>query len=191
MITIGDLARTGALSVSVPPTIRERSDDQAGADGVPVWRARDVIAGHGPAGRLNSDHLPDNALRVAAGDVVAPVIGHQLVARVVTDAHAGAVLGPNLYLLRPDPARLDPWFLAGFLRRDTNTHRASSLGSIHRYDVRRAHVPRIPVEEQRRHGRLFQRLAEFDQLLHTVATGGEEIIALITDGLAAGTLRPR
>lgn len=191
MITIGDLARTGALSVSTQHTIRGQVDDQADPDAVPVWRARDVIAGHGPAGSLHRDHIPPSALRVDSGDVVAPIIGHQLVARVVTDAQAGAVLGPNLYLLRPDPDRLDPWFLAGFLRRDTNTHRASSLGSINRYDIRRAHVPRIPVEEQRRHGLLFQRLAEFDQLMHAVATSGEEMIALITDGLATGTLRPR
>jgi hypothetical protein len=115
---------------------------------VPVWRARDVVA----------------------GEVVAPVISHQLIARVVTGAEAGALLGPNLYLLRPDPAALDPWFLAGFLRCDSNTHRAGSLGSIQRYDVRRAQVPRVPVEEQRRYGELFRRIAEFDGLLR-LATG--------------------
>ncbi len=190
MITIGDLARTGALVVSVQHAVREPVDGHDHPHAVPVWRARDVIAGHGPAGRLHREHLPADALRVARGDVVAPVIAHQLVARVVTDAHADAVLGPNLYLLRPDPDRLDPWFLAGFLCRNSNTHRASSLGSVHRYDIRRALVPRIPVEEQRRHGALFQRLTEFDQLLRTVAAHGGEMMALVTDGLATGALRP-
>lgn len=191
MITIGDLTRTGALTVAVHNAMRGEADtNQAGVGTVPVWHARDVIAGHGPAGRLPVGRLPDDAIRIAAGDVVAPVIGHQLVARVVTDAEADAMLGPNLYLLRPDPALLDPWFLSGFLRRDANTHRASSLGSIHRYDIRRAHVPRIPVEDQRRYGQLFQQLAEFDELLRTVTANGDDMMRLITDGLAAGALHP-
>jgi hypothetical protein len=187
MITIADLARAGAVTVTLHNPLRQESTTGE----APVWRARDVVAGHPPGGRLPAEQVPDDAVRLAAGEVVAPVISHQLIARVVTGAEAGALLGPNLYLLRPDPAVLDPWFLAGFLRRDSNTHRAGSLGSIQRYDVRRAQVPRVPVEEQRRYGELFRRIAEFDGSLRLATETGDILMKRAVDALATGTLLPR
>jgi hypothetical protein len=130
-----------------------------------------------------------DAVRIEVGDVVTPVIGHQLTARVATEREAGALLGPNLSLLRPEPDMLDAWFLAGFLRRDSNTHRAGSLGSVSRYDVRRAEVPRIPVEDQRPYGELFRQLAEYDAILNAVISGSGDLLRSVTDGLAAGTLQ--
>ena len=69
---------------------------------------------------------------------------------MVDEATAGAALGRNLQLLRPDPAALDPWFLAGFLRGTANNRQASSYASTAtRLDVRRLQLPRLPLAEQR------------------------------------------
>lgn len=190
MITIVDLVRAGALTINRSPIREDVDAGRPAADPVPVWRARDVLTGAAPAGQVAAADVPTDAVRVAVGDVVTPVIGHQLIARVATEREADALLGANLSLLRPDPGMLDPWFLAGFLRRDSNTHRAGSLGSVSRYDIRRAEVPRIPVEEQRPYGDLFRQLAEYDAILNAVVTGSGDLLRGLTEGLAAGTLQP-
>lgn len=189
MIAVADLARAGAVTITRNPVREDTGAGRPAADSVPVWRARDVLAGAGPSGQVAAADVPGDAARVEAGDVVAPIIGHQLAARVATEREAGALLGPNLSLLRPDPGMLDPWFLAGFLRRDSNTHRAGSLGSVNRYDIRRAEVPRIPVEEQRPYGDLFRQLAEYDAVLQAVSTGSGDLLRGLTEGFAAGTLQ--
>ncbi len=90
-------------------------------------------------------HLPESdeePVLTEPGDVVVPVLGGGSVARVVDDATAGAALGRNLALLRPDPTALDPWFLAGFLRGTANNRQASSYASTAtRLDVRRLQLP--------------------------------------------------
>jgi hypothetical protein len=149
-----------------------------------------VIAGHGPTSWVLRTRLTDDAIHVQAGDVLVPTSGPRLTAMVVAASRTGGVLGPHMYLVRPEPSLLDPWFLAGFLRRDSNAHRSTSLGSIQRYDIRRAQIPRIPFEDQQRHGRLFERIAEFESLLREVAHAGGDMMKLIADGLAAGTLLP-
>jgi hypothetical protein len=65
-----------------------------------------------------------------AGDVVVlPVLGGGSVTRVIADATAGAALGRNLVLLRPDLPALDPWFLAGFPRGTANNRQAGGYAS--------------------------------------------------------------
>lgn len=92
-----------------------------------------------------------------------PVLGGGSMARVVDEDTAGAVLGRNLTLLRPDPASLDPWFLAGFLRGTANNRQASSYASTAtRLDVRRLQLPRLALDDQRRYGERFRALAEFE-----------------------------
>ena len=60
----------------------------------------------GPTGRTASDPA---LVELRPGDVVVPTLtGRDVAVRVVGDAEAGAVLGPRLLCLRPDPARLDP-----------------------------------------------------------------------------------
>jgi SAM-dependent methyltransferase len=191
IITIGDLARTGAVTITTRGTTSEEAGStEPNTEVSPLWRARDLVTGNGPSARVPSARLPSDTSRVRAGDVVVPMIGDRLIVRVVTNAEAGAVLGPHIYLLRPDPARLDPWFLAGFLRRDDNARRTGSLGSTKRHDIRRAHVPRIPVDDQTRYGTVFRRLAEFDTLLRAAAQASGDMMKAVANGLAAGAIRP-
>ncbi len=150
---------------------------------------QDVLAGRDPSGSL-PDAPAEEPVRLRAGDVVVPVLGGGTVVRVVGDATAGAALGRGLHALRPDPAALDPWFLAGFLRGSANQRQASSYASTAtRLDVRRLQLPRLPLAEQRRYGERFHALAEFEQALRLAGRLGEQLVQGMYDGLTDGTLR--
>ena len=159
LTTVGELARAGALHL--------RTGAGAGSGTAPVLTEHDVLAGAAPSGRPPTGRAPeDEPLLLEPGDVVVPVLGGGAVARVVDDATAGAALGRNLQLLRPDPAALDPWFLAGFLRGTANNRQASSYASTAtRLDARRLQLPRLPLAEQRRYGEQFRALAAFEDAL--------------------------
>ncbi|MFJ3925473.1 N-6 DNA methylase [Streptomyces sp. NPDC090022] len=134
----------------------------------------------------------DEPVRTEAGDVVVPVVGGGAVARVVTAETAGAALGRNLQLLRPDPEALDPWFLAGFLRGTANTRQASSYASTAtRLDVRRLQLPRLPLADQRHYGTRFRALAEFEDVLRLAGRLGEQLVQGLYDGLSDGTVTPQ
>ncbi|MGA5407344.1 N-6 DNA methylase [Streptomyces lavendulocolor] len=210
-VTVGELARTGALelraggtgtapasgtAVTVPgaPAATAPSGTTAAAtagDGpapVPVLTEQDVLAGQGPSGSLPEGAAEEPVL-VRAGDVVVPVLGGGSIARVVDDATAGAALGRNLQLLRPDPAAIDPWFLAGFLRGTANNRQASSYASTAtRLDVRRLQLPRLPLTEQQRYGETFRALAEFEEALRLAGRLGERLVQGMYDGLTDGTV---
>lgn len=116
------------------------------------------------------------------------MIARQLTARVVTAE--GVLLGRNLYLLRPNAAALDPWFLAGQLRTSANEKQSSSLSGTMRFDIRRAQVRRLSLDEQRVHGDAFRRLVAFESAIRQAASLGAELAQLTADGLARGILRP-
>lgn len=108
-----------------------------------VLTDHDVLAGTAPSGTL--PETGEDPVLVEPGDVVVPVLGGGGVARVIDEETAGAALGRNLTLLRPDPAALDAWFVAGFLRGTANSRQASSYASTAtRLDVRRLQLPRLP-----------------------------------------------
>ncbi|MET8252148.1 N-6 DNA methylase [Micromonospora sp. NPDC005197] len=182
-LTVGELAKSGALQLIGP--VRAGTSTPA-PDGPPVLTVQDVLAGVAASGRI--DDRFGQEIRLAVGDVVVPMIARQLTARVVTTE--GALLGRNLYLLRPNPAALDPWFLAGQLRTSANEKQSSSLSGTMRFDIRRAQVRRLSLEEQRAHGDAFRRLDAFESAIRQAASLGAELAQLTADGLARGTIRP-
>ncbi|MEU5219106.1 N-6 DNA methylase [Streptomyces sp. NPDC020807] len=183
--TVGELARAGALTLHAGGT----GTAPAGTP-VPVLTDHDVLAAQPPSGTL-PDGPPEPPVLLAPGDVVVPVLGGGAAVRVVDATAAGAALGRNLQLLRPDPAALDPWFLAGFLRATANTRQASSYASTAtRLDVRRLQLPRLPLREQRRFGERFRALAEFEETLRLASRLGEQLVQGLHDGLANGTVAP-
>ncbi|MGW6394261.1 N-6 DNA methylase [Streptomyces sp. NPDC055103] len=183
--TVGELARAGALTLRAGGT----GTAPAGAP-VAVLTDHDVLAAQPPSGSL-PDGPPEEPVLLAAGDVVVPVLGGGAAVRVVDARAEGAALGRNLQLLRPDPAALDPWFLAGFLRATANTRQASSYASTAtRLDVRRLQLPRLPLAEQRRFGARFRALAEFEEALRQASRLGEQLVQGLYDGLADGTVAP-
>ncbi|EMF24182.1 hypothetical protein H114_28414 [Streptomyces gancidicus BKS 13-15] len=184
LTTVGELARAGALVM--------RTGGQGGHGGharVPVLTDHDVLAGTAPSGTLPESE--EEPVLTEAGDVVLPVLGGGAVARVVDEETAGAVLGRNLVLLRPDPAALDPWFLAGFLRGTANHRQASSYASTAtRLDVRRLQLPRLAPDEQRRYGERFRALDAFERALREAGRLGEQLVRGMYDGLTDGTIAP-
>ncbi|MFF6908564.1 N-6 DNA methylase [Streptomyces sp. NPDC012389] len=174
------------------------SDTTPGAETAPVLTEHDVLAGTAPSGTPappptgTGSPTPDDPVLLEPGDVVVPVLGGGSVARVVDEATAGAVLGRNLQLLRPDPAAIDPWFLAGFLRGTANHRQASSYASTAaRLDARRLQLPRLPVAEQQRYGEQFRALAAFEDALRTAGRLGGQLVRGMYDGLTDGTVTPR
>ncbi|MGW4022476.1 N-6 DNA methylase [Streptomyces sp. NPDC005009] len=181
LTTVGELARGGALVM--------RTGGNGGHARVPVLTDHDVLSGTGPSGTLPESD--GEAVLTEPGDVVVPVLGGGAVARVVDDATAGAALGRNLVLLRPDPEVLDAWFLAGFLRGTANHRRASSYASTAtRLDVRRLQLPRLAPAEQRRYGARFRALDEFERALGQAGRLGERLVRGMYDGLTDGTIAP-
>ncbi|EPD56777.1 N-6 DNA methylase [Streptomyces sp. HGB0020] len=181
LTTVGELARGGALVL--------RTGGNGGHARVPVLTDHDVLAGTAPSGTLPESD--EEAVLTAPGDIVVPVLGGGSVARVIDDATAGAALGRNLVLLRPDPAALDPWFLAGFLRGTANNRQASSYASTAtRLDVRRLQLPRLPLDEQRRYGARFRALDDFERALRHAGRLGEQLVRGMYDGLTDGTVAP-
>ncbi|MGW1531288.1 N-6 DNA methylase [Streptomyces aureus] len=179
--TVGELARGSALVM--------RTGGNGGPTRTPVLTDHDVLAGTGPTGTLPESD--EEAVLTETGDVVVPVLGGGSVVRVVDGTTAGAVLGRNLVLLRPDPAALDPWFLAGFLRGSANNRQASSYASTAtRLDVRRLQLPRLPLDEQRRYGARFHALDEFERALRHAGRLGDLFVRGMYDGLTDGTVPP-
>ncbi|MEU3554587.1 N-6 DNA methylase [Streptomyces fragilis] len=182
--TVGELVRGGVLTLL--------QGGAGGRRGARVLTDHDVVTGAAPSGTLPEDGTgEDEPVVTRAGDVVLPVTGGEAVARVIGDGAAGVVLGRNLVLLRPDPGTLDPWFLAGFLRGTANQRRASSFASTAtRLDVRRLRVPRLPLEDQRRHGERFRALDEFEAALRQAAALGTRLVRGSYDALTDGVLAP-
>ncbi|MEV8534367.1 N-6 DNA methylase [Streptomyces sp. NPDC051211] len=181
LTTIGELARAGALLL--------RTGTGSGTGSAPVLTEQDVYTGTSPSGSLAD--TADEPVLTEPGDVVVPVVGATAVARVIGPDSAGAALGRNLQLLRPDPAALDPWFLAGFLRGTANNRQASSYASTAtRLDVRRLQLPRLPLADQRRYGDRFRALAEFEDALRLAGRLGEQLVQGLYDGLTDGSVTP-
>jgi hypothetical protein len=184
LIAIAELARTGALTVI--PAHQGQEYDEAG-EGPPVLTVQDVVRGTPPSARLKDR---DADLPVTEpGDVLVPALVRAPVARV--DEQGGVMVGRHLFVVRPDPERIDPHFLAGILRGSRNLRHYTSMSTSYRVDVRRAEVRLLPIEEQRSYGEAFRRLEAFQSALRRTAELSEEMTRFVTDGLADGSLRPR
>ncbi|OZM75653.1 N-6 DNA methylase [Pseudonocardia sp. MH-G8] len=91
-----------------------------------------------------------------------------------------------------DPVRLDPHFLAMFLRADAgvlpvaNTH-----GALSRDDLRRCRLPRMPLAEQRRYGESFRHLLDLQEAVEALATVSAGVLDQTIHSLTTGALAPQ
>lgn len=181
MTTVGELAKVGALSVLQAPL--GMPVEPPSTPGPALLLATDVAKQRGPTGRTTE--WP-GAVVLRAGDVVTAVMSGT---EVVVITEGGAVLGPRLVALRPDPGRLDPHFLAGFLRAAGRpSGRPTTSGS--RSEIRRVPVARLPLDAQRAHAESFRRLLAFEDGLQRWARDGADLVRLGFEGLASGRLDP-
>ncbi|MFG1702822.1 class I SAM-dependent DNA methyltransferase [Nonomuraea sp. M3C6] len=171
--TLGDLIKEGLVATSqAPPKMSADGGD------VPVLTSDDVLNGTPPSGYTT---VQPGLVAIRPGDVVASYSS----VRVMTDG--GAVLGPLLTLYRADARRLDPDFLAGFLRAASGRVTTGSS----RFDVRRTRLPRLSLKEQKAYGEAFRQLAVLEDAIRETSTLGQTLIRLGLDGLADGHLHPQ
>ncbi|WP_271216720.1 N-6 DNA methylase [Streptosporangium carneum] len=180
MTTAGELARAGLVEIYQAPLKMT-----LGEGDLPVITSGDVTRGGRPSGRTSRDA---GAVFCQAGDVIAPILARESTSMVVDEE--GQVLGPQLYLFRADPDRIDPYFLAGFLRMagGARAARASSVSS--RIDARRAPIPRLPLAEQKRYGEVFRRLMAFENTAREITELSAALVRAGFEGLVDGTLDP-
>jgi SAM-dependent methyltransferase len=196
--TVADLARGGALSVlrTGPESGgRGRTDDRAGdgtpSAGRPVLTASDIADGVPPTGS-EADLHAEAAPVIAAGDVLVRAMpgGPGPMARVAGEEERGALLGLHIHLFRPDPARLDAWFLAGFLSAEENIAGASTGSTVRTVNPGRLRVPLLPLQEQRQYGEAFRRVHALRAEAQRATRLAEETARLLAGGLTGGQLLP-
>lgn len=180
MTTIGELAKAGVLQI-----LRPSAKVRTGEGNVPVLTLEDIALGQEPTG--TAAHDPHH-VQTAAGDVVVSLAARHPVARVMREG--GAVLGPGLALVRAEPSRLDPDFVAGWLLLGAQGASLRSSTSSARFDVRRARLPRLTLDEQIELGRAFRKLTDLEAALRETYRRGADVLRLGLEGLGAGTLRP-
>jgi len=195
--TASDLARGGALALlrTVPEARESRGGGgAAGSEAravLAVLTGSDIARGAPPSGdpaEVRSDAAPV----IAAGDVLVRAVagGNGPMARVAGEQDTGSLLGPQVHLFRPDPARLDAWFLAGFLDSEDNIAGASTGSTILHVNPGRLRVPLLPLEEQRRYGEAFRRVHELRVEARRATHLAEETARLLAGGLTGGALLP-
>lgn len=180
MTTIGELAKAGVLQLLRPP-----AKVRLGEGNLPVLTLDDVALGEGPTAFAAPD--PDH-VKVAPGDVVVSLSARHPVARVITER--GPVLGAGLALVRAEPSRADPDFIAGWLRLGAQGARRRSSTASARFDVRRARLPRLSPAEQAAFGRAFRKVADLEAALRDTYGLGADVLRLGLEGLGTGALRP-
>lgn len=90
-----------------------------------------------------------------------------------------------------DPARLDPHFVALFVRADAHAVPvANTHGALSRDDLRRCRIPRLPLPEQQHYGTAFRQLTETKDALAALATAAGRVLDQNIHGLVTGALDP-
>ncbi|WP_162888447.1 N-6 DNA methylase [Streptomyces cavourensis] len=192
--TLGELSRTGALSLHRYSVRTAYLDAPVPERQEPALTSQDVITGRPASGSVPIGPNDEPTARVQAHDILVPAIAKTVVARVATDEQVGVRLGPGVHVVRVDPNLLDPWFVAGALSRPENATKAarrSATGSgALRIDVKRLHLPLLPIDVQCRRSAELRRLARWDAELTRTAEAGHELTRALTRALIDGTLTP-
>lgn len=192
-LPLGELARAGAVRLVVAP-----AQVQTGGE-LRLLTADDVRLARSSSGQAGPQA---GQVMLQPGDVVGVATSAGITARVIEAEDVGAVLGPRVVLLRVDPDRLDPFFLAGSLRAADGYRTGSGAGagaeaqpagltggSSTRTELRRLRVPVLPMALQRARGADYRRLAALERSLQGALDLGAEVARLGYLGVADGSLR--
>ena len=66
----------------------------------------------------------------------------------------------------------------------------ATLSGVPRTDIRRLHIPVLPIETQRFYGKAYRRLAEFETLVAQAAERSSDIARELASGLVNQALEP-
>ncbi|NWF29449.1 N-6 DNA methylase [Streptomyces sp. PKU-EA00015] len=181
--TVGDLVKAGALTLRVGQQPTATGPVQG--EGVPLLTVPDLLMDGTPSGTVSAiiEHTT-----AEEGDVI--VAGVVRAFRAWVHQGPPVALGPQLYVLRVDPEKLDAHFLAGCLRAPSNGRQAGThASSSSRVDIRRLQVLQLPLDEQATtYAEAFRRLSDFQELLVQAGNLGTGLIDDVRDRLAAGGL---
>ena len=128
------------------------------------------------------------------GDVLVPAtvvatLTENAMATVVDKEREGDPAGLSAHLIRPDPARLNPWFLAGFLAASAARQQATAGTPAPRIDVRQLAVPLLPLEDQERYAAAFRRLRYLKSATASFTDKMADLTSHLTAGLTVGEIR--
>ncbi|GAA2908489.1 N-6 DNA methylase [Streptomyces erythrogriseus] len=181
--SVGDLVKAGALSLRSGQQPVDGST-APGRDSVPLLTVADLLADGTPSGLVAAGSAP---VIVEEGDVV--VAGVVRAYRAWVHEGPPTALGPQLYALRVDSAKLNAHFLAGCLRAPSNGRQAGThASSSSRVDIRRLQVLQLPLREQEAYAEVFRSLRGFEARLGEVGDLGRGLVRDVSDLLAAGGL---
>jgi hypothetical protein len=107
-------------------------------------------------------------------------------ATVVGADRDGDPAGPGVHVIRPDPAHLSSWFLAGFLLSPGTLPRATGNG----VDVRQLAVPLLPLADQERYARVFRDVRSLETITAHLKDRAGSLAGSLTAGLTGGDFRP-
>ena len=136
-----------------------------------------------PAGSAHAELL-------RAGDVLVPAtLTENATATVADKEQEGDPAGPRAHLIRPNPARLDPWFLAGFLDASATRRQGTKGTSASRIDVSQLEVPLLSLEDQERYAMAFRRLRYLETAAASLTNKITSLTSNLTTGLTLGEIR--
>jgi hypothetical protein len=122
-----------------------------------------------------------------AGDVLIPAhVTADMKATVAGADHDGDPAGPGVHVIRPDPAHLNAWFLAGFLLSPGAVTRAT--GSP--VDVRQLAAPLLPLADQERYAQVFRDVRSLEAITTRLGERKGSLADNLSAGLVSGDFRP-
>ncbi len=122
-----------------------------------------------------------------AGDLLFRTLGREpVVATGTLDDDRGVA-----QVVEVDPTRLDPHFVALFVRADAHSVPiANTHGALSRDDLRRCRIPRLPLRDQQAYGAAYRQLATTKDMLLALATAAGRVLDQNIHGLVTGALDP-
>ncbi|WP_067653339.1 N-6 DNA methylase [Nocardia harenae] len=184
--TVSDLASGGAIRVLRTPSKAAGADDGALR---PALTGRDIATGAPASGAVRADAATP-AIDIEVDDILVPTArtARGPAFRIAGPAEAGLALGPHAQIVRTDPQRFDPWFVAGFLG-GLDDIAATGTTGIHSA-LHRTRIPLLPPAEQRRYGAAFRDVHHLRATLTSAGAAVDHITETVTTGLVAGALAP-
>ena len=139
--------------------------------------------------RLGALHFPDRHGHLEPGDIVIVADPNRFDAIVV---EGDQLPTRRSEVIRCDTDQLEPYFIACFLGSEANRRQAAgTLGGTFRLDLRRARIPRMPLDEQRRYAQAYRQITEFAGRVDAIAATAADLADVAIDGLTAGVLLPQ
>ena len=150
-------------------------------------RARHVHVTLGELERSGALTILSREATPRAGDLLFRTLGRDPVVAIGTPDDDGGVA----QVVEIDPARLDPHFVALFVRADAHAVPvANTHGALSRDDLRRCRIPRLPLPDQRAYGTAFRQLTDTRDALAALAAAAGRVLEQNIHGLVTGALDP-